>query len=90
MNEAAQVSFPERVTCLREEMNRARGRNRTEFRDELLEVHAFEELHHVVERSVVGDTEIVQLDRMGRAKCRRSFCLPTESLDDDSSRIFAP
>src|SRR6266550_2457171 len=70
-------------------MDRARGRNGAESRDELLEVEPFEELHDIVESAVVGDAEIVQLDRVGRAKCRCSLCLATESLDDDSSRVFA-
>src|SRR6476659_7209386 len=70
-------------------MNCACRGNRSEARSQLLEIETIEQLHDVVERPVVGDAEIVKLDRMWRAKRRRGFSFALAALHYDSLRIGA-
>ena len=51
---------------LAQEVDDPLRRQRPELLDQRLEVEAVEQLHHVVERAVVGDAEVVELHRVRR------------------------
>ena len=79
MHEAARVRIGQRVADLAQQVNGAVGGHRTELPDQRLEVAAREQLHHVVERAVLGDAEVEQLNRVRRAQLRGRLRLALET-----------
>ena len=70
MDEAARVRVGQRVAHLAEQEHRAFGGQRTEFPDQRFEVASGQQLHHVVERAIVGQAEVEQLNRVRGAEGR--------------------
>ena len=79
------ASSSEAQTCV-EEVDRALGRHRAEALDQRVEVHAVEQLHHVVERAVVGHAEVVELHRVRRLEPGGRARLALEPAEQELGR----
>jgi hypothetical protein len=71
--------FRKRMTYLAGHVNHALRRHGPELLHHLLRVQSFQELHDVVERPVVGDAEVKQIDRVRRAQARNRLRLALEA-----------
>ena len=79
MHQAARVRIGQRVAHLAQQVEHAVRRQRTEFAHQRLEVAAGEQLHHVIERAVLRDAEVEDLNRVRRAQGRRRLRLTLEA-----------
>ena len=81
VNEAARMRFFEGLADLTQDMHHTRRRQRPLLSDQLLDVHSFEKLHREVQRAVLGDAEVVELDGVRRPQRRRRLRLAMEPFD---------
>jgi hypothetical protein len=75
------VRVLQRVTDLSQQMDRARCRHRAEPLDQRFQIEAVEHLHHVVERAVLRDAEVVELHRVRRAQSSGRLRLALEAAE---------
>jgi len=80
MDQSLFVRLAERVTRVPQELKRPLGGNGPETIHEIFQVEAVEQLHHVVERPVVGHAEVVELDRVRRTHPGGRLRFAPESL----------
>ena len=79
VNEALFVSLAKRVASLPEHMHGALGWKWTEPLYQGFEIEAVQEFHDVVERAVVRDAEVEELDGVWRTEQRCGLCLTLEA-----------
>ena len=81
MDQALGMRLVERLAHLGEQVDDAGRLERTEATHEPVTVQAVQQLHHVIESSVVGRSEIVQIDGVGRGQRSGIARLPLEALE---------
>ena len=81
VHQAGGVGLLQRLADLPQDVNHPLLRERALPPHQGLEVHPFQQLHHEVERTVLGLAEVVQLDGVGRAELGRGLRLAPESGD---------
>ena len=81
VHQAARVRLLQRLAHLAQDVDHAARGHRAVPPHQRLEVHPVEQLHHEVERLVVGDAEVVELDGVRRPQVRRGFGLAPEPHD---------
>ena len=75
----ALVRLGQRVAHLPQQVDGPLGRQRAEPLDQRVQVEPVQQLHHVVERAVVGHAEVVELDGVRRAQRRGGLGLALEA-----------
>ena len=89
VHEAPRVRFSKRVADLPQQVRDAICRQRAEVADQRLEVASDQQLHHVVERPIVGEAEVEQIDRVGRIEDSSRLRLSLESAQHGTGILLA-
>ncbi len=89
VHEPGRVSLRERRAHVGEDPNDAPRRLRAAVDDELVQRHAVDQLHGVVERPVLGPPEVEDLDRVRVGETARHLHLALEARDGLRSRARA-
>ena len=93
MDEPGRFGFGQRMAHLSKDVDGAFGRDRAEALDQLVRINSVEQLHHVIERAVLGDAEVEQRHRVGRSELGDDLRFPLESSSHvirDSGRVSRP
>src|SRR5258708_4922621 len=85
MNHAVAVSVRERTANLTQDTRDSCWRLWTKLLHQSLQIDSVQQLHHVVEDTILCDTEVVQLHGMRGAQRSRRFCLLLEPASYEHS-----